>query len=231
MNKKEAAEYLGVSTRSVERYMKGNRLACRYVEGKIGPRPVFDEPDLVAFKASLEAQRHREAVRVESPDAMKTIGFRLEPEFIDRLNAEAAKRGLSPRACARQLLVASLEDFRYEGILAEFSALRSALTRSGGGRNAGKDQDALLAKLTALQDDLGRLHAERPTPAPVDTHSREIAEMADGIAGLQEEMHRLRKDLVQSLEAILLNALPRSQQSEVSAWIATLKQGLRSPER
>lgn len=255
MTKREAAEYLGVSIRSLERYTKSGQLACRYVPGKIGPRPVYDEPDLAAFKTRLDARKKRESVRVESSDAMRTIGFRLDPEYIDRLTDQAAKHSMSPRAYARQLLVGALEDFRHNEILAELETLREDLRRAGDGPKAAPDNQRLLATLTSLQEELRGLRVDRPSepdhkpllsklaalheelrsvradrPAAPD-YKRELGQVLAMVAQLQGDVDRLRIDLVRSLEAILLNVLPRSQQAEVRNWIATMLAGIRKPER
>jgi hypothetical protein len=227
MTKREAAEYLGVSIRSLERYTKNGQLSCRYVPGKIGPRPVYDEPDLAAYKIRLQARKKRESVRVDSPEAMRTIGFRLAPEYIDRLTDEAAKHSMSPRAYARQLLVGALEDFRYSELLAELEALREDLKRGGDGPTTVPADQPLLAKLAALHEELRSVRADRPV-AP--DHSRELAQVQAMVAQLQDDMGRLRMDLVRSLEAILLNVLPKSQQAEVRNWIATMMAGIRKPE-
>jgi hypothetical protein len=227
MTKREAAEYLGVSIRSLERYTKSGQLTCRYVPGKIGPRPVYDEPDLAAYKIRLDARKKRESVRVDSPDAMRTIGFRLDPEYIERLTNEAARHSMSPRAYARQLLVGALEDFRYSELLAELEALRGDLRRGGDGPRTAPDIEPLLAKLASLHEELRSVGTERSTASD---HSRELCQVLAMVAQLQADVDRLRIDLVGSLEAILLNVLPRSQQAEVRNWIATMIAGIRKPE-
>jgi excisionase family DNA binding protein len=54
MNKSEAAEFLGVSLRAVERYASAGRLPSCYVRGKTGQVLDFDQVDLEAFKIELE---------------------------------------------------------------------------------------------------------------------------------------------------------------------------------
>ncbi len=62
MTKKEAAEYLEMSERSLERHTKDNRIGVRYERGKTKPVPVYDAGDLDRFKAELETPVHRPAV-------------------------------------------------------------------------------------------------------------------------------------------------------------------------
>lgn len=54
MNKTEAAIFLGVSVRAVERYASGGRLPSRYVRGKTGQVLDFQQSDLEALKTELE---------------------------------------------------------------------------------------------------------------------------------------------------------------------------------
>jgi excisionase family DNA binding protein len=57
MNKKEAAEYLGISARQVENYAKKNELSVRYERGKTGDVAVYDNDELRRLKAKLDNQR------------------------------------------------------------------------------------------------------------------------------------------------------------------------------
>jgi excisionase family DNA binding protein len=57
MNKKEAAEYLGISTRSVENAVAAQKLSVRYEKGKTGDQAVFDEAELRRYKADLDGRR------------------------------------------------------------------------------------------------------------------------------------------------------------------------------
>ena len=69
MNKKEAAEYLGVSTRLVERYASQGRLKVTYVRGKTGREAQFEESDLEQFKSELEQPVHRATVAPNIPES------------------------------------------------------------------------------------------------------------------------------------------------------------------
>lgn len=59
MNKNEAAQYLGVSTRALERYAASGKLAARYERGKTGQVLAFDQSELARFKAELEAPQEK----------------------------------------------------------------------------------------------------------------------------------------------------------------------------
>ena len=55
MNKTEAAELLGVSEKTVSRYVSSGKLPARYVTGKTGKQLDFEQADLEAFKLESEA--------------------------------------------------------------------------------------------------------------------------------------------------------------------------------
>jgi len=127
MNKREAAEYLGVSIRSLERYTEKKLLPCHYEEGRIDKRPVYDTPDLETFKQGRDARKKRQAVEAVSPDALKRIGFRLDSHYIERLTDEGAKHNMSAGEYARRLLIGAMEDFRHQEVLAHIELLRQDL--------------------------------------------------------------------------------------------------------
>src|SRR5579883_2748009 len=53
MNKQQAAEFLGVSVRALERYVQQGRISVKYEKGKTRPTANFDASELEAFKAEL----------------------------------------------------------------------------------------------------------------------------------------------------------------------------------
>jgi excisionase family DNA binding protein len=57
MNKKQAAEYLGVSERAVERYTSKGKLSVRYQKGQRGDEAVYDERELKRLRADLDKKR------------------------------------------------------------------------------------------------------------------------------------------------------------------------------
>ena len=54
MNKKEAAEYLNVSTREIERYTSQGKLTPTYERGRTGPAPVYDQAQLDELKRQMD---------------------------------------------------------------------------------------------------------------------------------------------------------------------------------
>ena len=55
MNKKEAAEYLGCSERTIERHVKSGNLSCTYEKGETNDIAVFEQSDLdrIKFKTKV----------------------------------------------------------------------------------------------------------------------------------------------------------------------------------
>ena len=61
LTKKEAAEYLGVSTRTLERYVKNGRLGVRYEDSQNGEIALFDSGELDQFADDKQTPRIRPA--------------------------------------------------------------------------------------------------------------------------------------------------------------------------
>ncbi|ACK74167.1 hypothetical protein PCC7424_5608 (plasmid) [Gloeothece citriformis PCC 7424] len=53
MNKQEAADYLGVSTRAIERYTQKGKLSVKYENAKTRPVAVYDQAELDRLKDEL----------------------------------------------------------------------------------------------------------------------------------------------------------------------------------
>jgi len=62
MNKAEAAEFLGIGVRSLERYMSQGRIAYTRQRGKTGEVVVFNKLELEHFKEELHEPTHEGAV-------------------------------------------------------------------------------------------------------------------------------------------------------------------------
>ena len=71
MNKQEAADYLGVSTRAIERYTQKGKLSVKYEGGKTRPIAVYDEEELSQLKEELNSTSYKPAI-VESTPATTT---------------------------------------------------------------------------------------------------------------------------------------------------------------
>ena len=62
MNKQQAAEFLGVSVRALERYVQQGRISVKYEKGKTRPTANFDQAELEAFKEELNQPTIKPAV-------------------------------------------------------------------------------------------------------------------------------------------------------------------------
>ncbi|GBE95629.1 helix-turn-helix domain-containing protein [Nostoc cycadae] len=62
MNKQEAADFLDVSVRALERYVQQGKISVRYEKGKTRPTANFDATELEAFKKELNQPTIKPAV-------------------------------------------------------------------------------------------------------------------------------------------------------------------------
>lgn len=74
MNKQQAADFLGISPRTLERAVKKSSIAARYEKGKTSDVLVFDEEELKRYKAELESPTHLPTVERAGPAATPTSG-------------------------------------------------------------------------------------------------------------------------------------------------------------
>ena len=129
MEKKDAAEYLGVSTRTLERLTASGRLKKGRALRKTRPVSVYDDEELKRLKAELESGRPLEVFgRPNTPKPKDAIGFRLDPFYIKLLTEEGEKVGLSSSEYARRLVIRGLEEPSSEKVFSEVEALRQSLS-------------------------------------------------------------------------------------------------------
>lgn len=62
MTKQEAAEYLEVSIRALERYVQQGKISVKYQKGKTRSTANFDEQELKAFKEELNQPSYKPAI-------------------------------------------------------------------------------------------------------------------------------------------------------------------------
>jgi excisionase family DNA binding protein len=78
MNKQEAADYLEISVRSLERATQQNRISVRYERGKTKPTPVYDVAELERFKREdLEKTVHKPVVRTMEENSPESANSQL----------------------------------------------------------------------------------------------------------------------------------------------------------
>jgi excisionase family DNA binding protein len=68
MNKQEAADYLGVSTKTIERYVQKGELPAKYVQGKTRKTVIFEKEDLDSLKEKIEGTIHSPQVISENQE-------------------------------------------------------------------------------------------------------------------------------------------------------------------
>jgi excisionase family DNA binding protein len=98
MNKKDAATYLGISTRTLEWHVKQKNIGARKVRGKTGEIADFDEGELRKLKAQIDERRapvHAvERVSHESHDTEPRLSDVSPDQFMQML-AQAYTAGVS----------------------------------------------------------------------------------------------------------------------------------------
>ena len=83
MNKQEAAEFLGVSIRALERYVQQGRISVKYEKGKTRPTANFDAAELEMFKAELNLPSYKPAIesrQTSSNIEPRQIATDIQPE-------------------------------------------------------------------------------------------------------------------------------------------------------
>lgn len=139
MNKQEAAEFLGVSPRQIERYTKENRIGVRFEKGRTKPTPVYDEGELRRFKEELERPLHRPAVQrmesvsnelpTQSDGALSLLSQPSQFEALARLVEAIGAHSMQAPVAVKP--AASVQDIALKLMLSvEEAAIYSGLSRS-----------------------------------------------------------------------------------------------------
>lgn len=188
----EAATFLGISTRTLDRYTKAGRIPCRVQKGRTRPNVVYDEEDLAALKAELDEQRTPQAEATPSSTAMQRIGFRLEPFYIKKLEEDGARQGMTAEAYARHLVIRSLESESHEPVLAAIAGLQEEIEG--------------LKRALVL-----------PTVLAADGKA-ELPGALEKMQALREELIDYRKEFAMVVFLLLQNTA-RFSPDEISRWI------------
>ena len=109
----EAAKLLGVSVRTLERYTSVGRIPSELTPRGRRKVRLYQRSKVLVLKAELAAEKKRRYPDVRSPDAMRRIGFRLEPVDLRMLEEGAQRERLSPSEYARSILIAALNDTQH----------------------------------------------------------------------------------------------------------------------
>ncbi len=125
MNRREAADYLGVSVRTLERLASDGRIEKGRAVRKTRPAVDFSEDDLKRLKAELaERQPRLNAAEYKQAD---TVAFRLDPLYVRRLTKLADEQDMSLGEYARHLVIQSIERGSEERFADETKRLREGL--------------------------------------------------------------------------------------------------------
>ena len=82
LSKQEAAEYLGVSLRTLERYIKKNLIAVKYVKSGTGRKAVFFKSELDELKTQLDTESFKPTVEEEKQEETAIITTQETPNFL-----------------------------------------------------------------------------------------------------------------------------------------------------
>ncbi|MCC5644760.1 MerR family transcriptional regulator [Nostoc sp. CHAB 5824] len=75
MDKKAAAEFLGVSTRTIENYSKEGRISVAYLPGKNGKQADYREEELQTLKEDLQTPLHRSVIAPNGSEMVSSDVF------------------------------------------------------------------------------------------------------------------------------------------------------------
>ena len=125
MTEKEAADYLGVTVRTLGNYRQKGTLAFREVKGKTRPAIEYQQADIERLKQELEAKRTR-GVKAKPRKTAPRIAFGIPEKERAALAEEAKKFGMSVGEYARRLVREGMES-RFQQ---EASELRAELARA-----------------------------------------------------------------------------------------------------
>ncbi|HMF55834.1 MAG TPA: helix-turn-helix domain-containing protein [Pyrinomonadaceae bacterium] len=139
MNKKEAAAYLNVSTRAIERYTSQGKLTPTYEKGRTGLAPVYDQAQLDELKkqmneagdASHSAVQHDKPAKHDKHDSGNKDGALVlrsgsRADLAAFIAALDKAHGLSISDIAAKPLLTRAEAQRYTGLSREL--LHEAVT-------------------------------------------------------------------------------------------------------
>jgi excisionase family DNA binding protein len=136
MNKKEAAAYLNVSTRAIERYTAQGKLTPTYEKGRTGPAPVYDQAQLDELKKQMDEagdvshstvqhdkpakhDKHDKHDRRDNKDDALVLRSGSRADLAAFIAALDKARGLSVADIAAKPLLTRTEAQRYTGLSRE----------------------------------------------------------------------------------------------------------------
>lgn len=106
MNKAQAARFLGISVRTLQRYMSAHRISFTMRRNKAGEEATFDREELQRFKKELNEPRpvvHASVSRIPAPEPTSE---QISPDIEE---GEGEQTALAPRGLMQQFAL-SLQD-------------------------------------------------------------------------------------------------------------------------
>lgn len=120
-SKAEAATYLGVTERTLERYTKQGKLPAKYIRGKTKATPIYEEADLDKLKLGLSVEvidSHQPETLLPDPPAsnklVKRNGAELQPS--ESINLGLFTETIAPFLAANKLLLSLAEAAAITGL-------------------------------------------------------------------------------------------------------------------
>lgn len=107
MNREQAAQYLGISPRTLYRLEQGGKLTSRKEKTPKGHVVLYEVADLDRLKVELASRA--QSAKTSKPPRLKRVTFGLSPHDFEELAGEAKKYGMKPGEYARKLMRESLE--------------------------------------------------------------------------------------------------------------------------
>ena len=80
VSKKEAAEYLGCTTRTLERHIKDKKIGVTYQQSKFGEVAMFDPQELENFKQGKQTTRIKPVITEDRPAIEQPTTPQTQPE-------------------------------------------------------------------------------------------------------------------------------------------------------
>lgn len=128
MDRREAAQFLGVSLRTLDRLSAKHHLTKGRVQMRTRPAVVFVRAEIEALKAALDiGRRTTKAYGCTEVLLTGTVAFRLDNHYMARLSQAGSEHAMSPGEYARHLTIRALEDTSIDEFSLQVKRLRESL--------------------------------------------------------------------------------------------------------
>ena len=142
LDKKQAAEYLGVTTRTLERHTKEGKLSVRYEQSQFGEIAMFDPEELENFKEGKQTTRIKPTIE---PDQPKSIDRPPNPQSQIARSPQTQTELFNPQQPETTFIIAAL--------MAPLGALFGNLTRAIDNHGSRVSTTELRSKLLLTLDE------------------------------------------------------------------------------